>query len=165
MSSFVKILLILATSGIKFLFAPPLSFGVGFNFLQTWAFTSVGGVLGVFLFFFLGKLLLRIYMKYYRDAFRDQVHKLAHRIGKLHVAERFMPKNPKVFTWQNKLIVRIKQRWGFVGIIILTPVLLSIPLGTMIAVSLYSDRKYLPVYLSASVVVWSFLLSSGIAIL
>jgi hypothetical protein len=164
MSSFVKFLLILATSSIKFLFAPPLSFCVGFNFLQTWAFTSVGGVTGVLVFFFLGRFMLKIYAKYYREAFKDKIHALADRIGKLHLAERLLPKNPKIFSWQNKLIARIRMRWGFIGIIVLTPVLFSIPIGTLLAISLYSDRKYLPVYLSASVVVWSLLLSSTIAI-
>ncbi len=164
MSSLAKFLLILATSSIKLLFAPPLSFGVGFNFLQTWAFTSVGGVLGVLFFFFLGRIIIKVYLRYYRRAFRVKVHQLAERIGKLHIAERFMPKHPKTFTWQNKMIVRIRQKWGFIGIIVLTSVLFSIPIGTLLAVSLYSDKKYLPAYLSASVVLWSLVLSSGIAI-
>jgi hypothetical protein len=164
MSSFAKFLLILATSSIKLLFAPPLSFGVGFNFLQTWAYTSVGGVLGVLFFFFLGRLIVRIYTKYYRQAFKSKVHQLAERIGKLHIAERFLPRNPKTFTWQNKMIVRIRKRWGFAGIIVLTPIFFSIPIGTILAVSLYSDRKYLPAYLSASVVLWSLVLSTGIAV-
>lgn len=164
MSSFAKLLLIIATSSIKFLFAPPLSFGVGFNFLQTWAFTSVGGVLGVLFFFFLGRIILNLYSKYYRQAIREKVHRLAHNIGQLHLAERFMPKKPKVFTWQNKLVVKIRKRWGFIGIIIFTPVLFSIPIGTILALSLYSDKKYLPAYLSASVVMWSLVLSSGIAV-
>ena len=164
MNSFVKFLLIIATGSIKFLIAPPLSFGFGFNFLQTWAFTSVGGVLGVLFFFFLGRFILKLYSKYYRQAFKDKVHQFADSIGKLHLAEKFFPKKSKNFTWQNKLIARIKKRWGFIGIVILTPVLFSIPIGTLLALSLYSDRKYLPLYLSASVVAWSLVLSSSIAI-
>lgn len=164
MTSFVKFLLILATSSIKFLFAPPLSYGFGFGFLQTWAFTSVGGVLGVLFFFMLSKILINIYVKFYRTTVREKILQLAGRIGKRHIAERYLPKQSRVFTRQNKIIAWIRSRLGFFGVIVLAPILFSVPLGTFIVMRLYSGKKYLPVYLSASVVAWSLVISTSIAL-
>jgi hypothetical protein len=154
-------------SSVKFLLAPPLSFGLGFNFIQTLASTSAGGIMGVFVFFYFSRWLIKLYDSFLRKNVHTIVHKIAFKMKLSHIAERFFPliaRKKKVFTYSNKLYVRIRRTYGFVGIIILTPVLLSIPLGTFLAARFYPKRSYLVFYLSGSVVMWSLIMSSAIAI-
>ncbi|MBV2246186.1 MAG: hypothetical protein KUL83_03425 [Lentimicrobium sp.] len=58
------------------------------------------------------------------------------------------------------MLIKLRNRFGYPGIIILTPVLLSIPVGTFIAAKYYSGRPNLLVMLSLSVVGWSVVLTS-----
>jgi len=167
MSALLKLLIVFALSSVKFLLAPPLSFGLGFNFLQTLVSTSAGGIMGVFVFFYASRWLIKLYDSYLRKYVHKAVHSLAGSLNLSHLAERYFPliaRKKKVFTYSNKLYVKIRRKYGFIGIVILTPVLLSIPLGTFLAARFYPKRSYQVLYLSGSVVMWSLIMSSAIAI-
>jgi hypothetical protein len=160
-STIFKYLLIMAISSIKFLFAPLLSFEIGFSFIQTWITTTIGGLSGVLFFFFLSKGIISVYQRY----FATSVLRLIHQIN-TYVRQRKLIPRPKkrIFTYRNKSLVKIRRRYGLLGIIILTPVLLSIPLGTFLAIKYYPEQKNLLTYLSLSVIFWSFLMSSAMTI-
>jgi hypothetical protein len=59
-----KLLQVLIVSGIKFLFAPLVSIGYGFNYIQTALITALGGILGILFFYFLSKWIIAQYIKY-----------------------------------------------------------------------------------------------------
>lgn len=153
-------MVVLLVSSIKFLFAPAISFGMGLNFIQTWLSTSAGGIVGVLGFFFLSKWILQFYSRYffyYMHLVRVKVYSLLNlSIPVLIPARRF--------TRQNRMIIKIVKKFGMAGIVVLTPVLLSIPLGTFIATRYYSTNRYLLLYLCASVLFWSLFMSSAISI-
>jgi len=153
-------LIVLLVSSIKFLFAPALSFGLGLNFLQTWLSTTAGGIVGVVVFFFLSKWLLQLYSRYFFYYFHLVRVKI---YSKLHVTvPKFIP--ARRFTKRNRMIIKVVNKFGMAGIVILTPVLLSIPLGTFIATRYYSANRFLLVYLCSSVLFWSLLMSSAISL-
>ena len=160
MSGFLKILIVFLVSSIKFLIAPALSFGMGLNFLQTWLSTTAGGIVGVIGFFFLSRWLIQLYTKYffyYFHLLKVKIYRLLNlNIPKLIPARRF--------TRQNRMIIKIVKRFGLAGIVILTPVLLSIPVGTFIATRYYSANRFLLLYLCASVLFWSLFMSSAISL-
>jgi len=160
LSGFLKILIVFLVSSIKFLIAPALSFGMGLNFIQTWLSTTAGGIVGVVVFFFLSKWLLLLYSRY----FFFYLHLLKIKIyGLLNLSiPKFIP--ARRFTKRNRMIIRIVKKFGMAGIVILTPVLLSIPFGTFIATRYYSANRFLLVYLSASVLFWSLFMSSAISL-
>lgn len=72
--------------------------------------------------------------------------------------EKWFPskKPKKIFTKSNRRIITIKHRFGLVGIAIITPVLLSIPIGAFLAERFYKDKKKVILYLSVSGVAWCF---------
>jgi len=160
LSGFLKILIVFLVSSIKFLFAPALSFGLGLNFIQTWLSTTAGGIVGVVAFFFLSKWILLLYSRYFFYYF----HLLKTKIyGFLNInVPKFIP--ARKFTRRNRLIIKIVKKFGLAGIVILTPVLLSIPVGTFIATRYYSTNRFLLVYLSSSVLFWSLFMSSAISL-
>ena len=65
-------------------------------------------------------------------------------------------KGPKKhFTNSNRRIIKIKNRFGLIGIAALTPILLSIPLGAFLAERFYKDKKKVIIYISIATFFWS----------
>lgn len=152
-----KLIQVLIISGIKFLFAPFVSIGYGFNYFQTVSFTAIGGIAGLFFFFYLSKWMIRMYYKFCPvvvfyfggdEARKNYQESQCKKPGK------------KKFTRKNKAIINLRNKYGFLGIILLTPILLSIPIGAFLAQKYYAKKKHILVYLSVSVVMWSFFISS-----
>ncbi|NBV92178.1 MAG: hypothetical protein EBR91_08425 [Flavobacteriia bacterium] len=52
-----------------------------------------------------------------------------------------VPKGKKNFTRTNKLIIRIKNTFGIYGICFLAPLIITIPLGSIVCAKFYGDQK------------------------
>ena len=67
----------------------------------------------------------------------------------------------RVFTRTNRFIVRVKRGHGMHGLAMITPPLISIPIGSILAAKYFHhDRRTLPTLLS-SVVIWSVVLTAA----
>jgi hypothetical protein len=64
----------------------------------------------------------------------------------------------KRFTSSNRFLVRVKQRFGLGGIAALTPIILSIPVGVLFALSLTHDKKKIMISMIISVLFWATVL-------
>lgn len=152
-----KLLQVLFISAVKFLFAPFISIGYGFNYFQTVLITAVGGILGILFFYFLSRWIIRQYNLYSPLVFSyftgDKIEKSKRTLLNDNLLK-------KKFTRKNKLIINIRNKYGYLGIILLTPVLLSIPIGAFLAQKYYSKKNNTLIYLSISIVLWSFFISS-----
>jgi hypothetical protein len=73
--------------------------------------------------------------------------------------------NKRVFTKRNRRIVRIWKRYGLTGIALITPVILSIPIGTLIANSLVDDRRKILIYMFFSILFWSVAMTTAFEML
>jgi len=160
LSGFLKILIVFAVSSIKFLIAPALGFSMGLNFVQTLLSTTAGGISGVFIFFFLSRWFLLLYSKYFSFYAHQSRVKFYSFLNK--EIPKFIP--AKRFTKRNRLIIKLVRSYGLVGIVALTPILLSIPVGTFLATRYYSANRFLLVYLCGSVLFWSLFMSSAISL-
>jgi hypothetical protein len=124
-------------SSIKFFLAPTTSVIAGYGFLSTVLITFFGAAIGFVIFFRFWQFI------------------------KLGIQKVFKPKKKKkkTFSRKNKLIVRAKTTYGLIGIAILTPCLLGIPLGAILASNYYpNNKKVIPVFLS-SILIWSVTLT------
>ena len=159
--SVFKLFQVLLLSGLKFLFGPPLSFKLGFNFFQTILTTTIGGVMGVIFFYFLSEIILHLFRKvwpYLKSFFIDQKKVIIKPIKKTN------EKIKKTFSLKNKIIVYARKKYGLWGIAFLTPILLSIPVGTFLANKYYKNKKSVLLSLTLSIVCWSIIMSSIYAI-
>ena len=136
MSTLLKILIVISLSGLKFMIAIPLSaIQYDFNFVQTLLFSLSGGIIGVFLFSML--------------------------IDTINI---LFPKKKKIKRKRKRgikevITIKAARKYGVYGIAAITPILLSIPIGTIIALRLFPEkRKTVPVLMS-SVVIWATILS------
>ena len=135
MTVFLKILAVISLSGVKFLFAIPLSaIKYDFNFLQTLLFSVIGGVIGVFIFSYLSEKISRFLSS-----------KLKSRRKKRGV--------------KKAVAIKTARKYGLFGIAFLTPIFLSIPIGTYLALYFFPNKKKTIPILITSVVGWSFVLS------
>ncbi len=133
---------VFAMSTVKFAVSPVMAYGLGFGFLDTLLITSSGGCLGVFVFYRSSGWFMRR-----SRARRDRA------LARGEPAKRN-------FNRTNRMIVRVKRGQGMLGLVLLTPAVISIPIGTVIAAKYFgNDRRTLPL-LFFSVVVWSLALSA-----
>ena len=155
--SVFKLIQVVILSGIKFLFAPLISVGYGFNYFQTVIFTTIGGVAGLLFFYFLSKWIIRQYLTFCPLVFSYFTGQKVEKAKKiLNCSDQ--PK--KVFTKRNRYLINFRFKYGYFGLILLTPVLLSIPIGAFLAQKYYSKKTNVLIHMSISVIMWSFCISS-----
>ncbi|GAB4253851.1 MAG: hypothetical protein Kow0079_09740 [Vicingaceae bacterium] len=137
MGQLIEILVLLLLSATKFAFAATyLLFDKGFGYWHTVLILLSGGITGVFIFYFLGSWITTKYYQYKKNS---------------------TPK--KRFTKFNRFLVKIKYSYGIYGIAFLTPILLSIPVGSIVLSRyFYNDKKRNIGMLIVSVLFWSLAL-------
>jgi hypothetical protein len=131
---FLELLSVALLSGVKFIVGVGLAITYGLPFLVSALSTFLGGIVGVMVYMFFGEYLLRVFRRL------------------------FPPK--RRFTRARRRVVRLKQRGGLWLIAFLTPLLLSIPLGTFASVSLGFPWYRILLAMSLSLAFWSLLLFS-----
>jgi len=139
--SFWQISSVFLVSGIKLVWgAVPMGLGFGFSILKTIFVTCAGGFFGVLVFVLLSDFLIQRVKKRREKKKLDTENK----------------KPVKIFNRKNKMIVKIKKRFGLIGIAFLTPILFSIPLGCFLAMRYFKQKQKVISYMFASVIFWSF---------
>ena len=140
-------------SGLKFLFAPFTAEFFHYGFWKSFLITTSGGATGIVVFTFVGDIIVawwRHLMALIKSFFTNR---------KVEAIERAQKDK---FTRTNKLIVRVKRRFGLAGLAFLTPCLLSIPIGTFVINRFFKRKWKILISLFISLFFWSFLLN-GIA--
>jgi len=136
----MKELIIIVSSTWKFAATFPIAIYLfKMSFLETILYTNIGGFIGVVVFMMLSKGLIKIF-----DAFWPKKLKCKR-------------KSSKVFTRRNRRLIILKNKYGLPGIVILTPVLLSIPLGVFLNTKYYGHKKMSYLYLLLGQIGWSFI--------
>lgn len=143
----LKIIEILLIASIKFVFAPFEAERYGFNFKDAFLITTTGGIVGIILFSLIGELIAFGWRKVIRF-FKKPLQK--------------EEKPKKKFTRSRRFAMRIKMRFGLLGLVITTPSVISIPIGSFLIHRFYRKKVRNILLLSASLILWSFLLN-GIA--
>lgn len=117
---------------------PVAIYAMEMSITETLIYTNTGGILGIFIFTFFSDFLIKIWDKYWPEKL-----KLNRKTG-------------KIFTKRNRWYVKIKLRYGLFGLVILTPVILSIPIGSFLIVKYYGLKKINIIYMIAGIIFWSF---------
>jgi len=140
----INILLTILFSSVKFAMTFPVAvIQFEFSFFETILWTNVGGILGIYFFAFLSDKLIAWWNRNFRKS-RSK-------------GSPDESSGKKVFTRRKRRIVRIKQKYGLLGIALSTPILLSIPLGTFLVVRYYRFSRTKFLYLIVSNLAWSII--------
>jgi hypothetical protein len=109
------------------------------TFLETILYTNIGGLIGIIAFTILSRGFLRIIDTMW--AGKSQNSK----------------SSKKIFTRRNRRLVLLKNKFGLPGIIVLTPVLLSIPVGVVLITKYFGRKKVNYLYLLTAQFIWSII--------
>lgn len=167
MNQLGKIILVILLSSVKFVAGPSFAYydqRYEFSFVETIFYCVLGGMLGVIVFTYFSRTIISIWHRFNHKvklafvksepfsspvADVDQVLDIHYE----YIEKKSEPK--KIFTRRNRSIVKIWKKYGLYGIAFLTPIILSIPIGTIIANSLVDNRKKILLYMFVSLVFWS----------
>ena len=127
----IKIASIMFASAFKMLFGVPMSLGFGYGILETLILASLGGIIGVIVFTFFSHWLIQAMDKF-----------------------TFFNRQPKVFSRRNRMIIRVRQKFGLMGLAFIAPNL-TIPVGTFVLVKYFKNRRKIILYESLSVIFWA----------
>ncbi|MCK6639885.1 MAG: hypothetical protein L6Q81_07340 [Bacteroidia bacterium] len=149
-TQWLKIVEVALISSVKFLFAPFEAERQGMGFAQAFGVTTTGGAVGILVFYYAGSAIAAWWS--------NNVAKVKSFFTRRPITD-FTGENKRVMTRTNKRVVWIKQKFGLVGIAFVTPCLISIPIGTLVAVAFYRKRKPVILYLMISLLLWSLTLN------
>lgn len=110
----------------------PLAIALNFSFMETIVITSAGGLIGTLAFVYLSEWLIRAWGIFFPRS-----------------------KKARVFTKRNRMIVRVKNKFGLMGLSLLTPLFFSIPIGSFLAVRYYRNKGLIVAHMALSILLWS----------
>jgi hypothetical protein len=131
----LKYVAVILTSSVKYLFGVFAAIGANLNFIETLLCTVGGGMLGVVVYLYLWEGILFVY----------------HKIN---------PPKPKEFKPVGKhrrKLLKFIIKYEIVGIVILTPLLLSVPVGTILAAAFEENKWKIKRYMFFSFLGWTLL--------
>jgi hypothetical protein len=125
-----------ALAVVKFLFLPWIMvLGAGKGFIETFLVTISGAGIGVWLISFFGEKLF------------------------LYLSARARKKGKKVFTRSRRHIVRVKNRYGLQGLMMIGG-LISVPVTTLLAVKYYRHVRFMQWKVIGGFTIWAAVLTS-----
>lgn len=157
----IKILHVILLASVKYFFTLPYALVIGLEFEQAIIAVLAGGIGGFLFFYYLSHPVIRAF-----NVAWPCICNLVPQFIKLRYHE-FCSRNKagrkiKIFTRRNRFLARFRKSYGFWGIIISTPLFLTIPLGAFLAGKYYSHRRHLVLYMVISIVGWAAVLSGVI---
>lgn len=153
-----KILHVVLLASVKYFFTLPYAMIIGLDYKEAILAVLAGGIGGFLFFYYLSKPVFRglqqarpFICKLFPVALRTRYKSIC--------KNNKQSRNSKRFTRKNRFLAKFRRSYGFWGIIISTPLFLTIPLGAFLAGKYYSKRKFLVGYMILSIVGWAAVLS------
>ncbi|HKJ79211.1 MAG TPA: hypothetical protein VKA10_06730 [Prolixibacteraceae bacterium] len=156
----IKFVHVILLAAVKFILTLPYAMVIGLKFEEALAAVLIGGIGGFLFFFYLSRSFV--------SGFNKMVP-LFMRWVPLFVKMRYQAflekkklKKVRIFTRKSRLIARLKRTYGLPGIIVTTPLFLTIPVGAFLASKYYSKTRHIVLYMILSIVGWTAVLSAVI---
>ena len=141
MPSLVKIVNVFLLATVKYFYTPIYAFIIGLDFFETIVTLIAGGIFGFFVFYYLSNMLILSARILKPSVIKYTPEGILNRMRIWKQKRAIKRKNRKKFSKRNKMIVKARSNYGMWGICLLTPVLLSIPLGAFLLRKYYHQRK------------------------
>lgn len=147
-TGWLETLIFLLLASVKFAVAVPFFIIENkLSFVQGVLFGVSSGLLGILTFMFLSTVILRFW------------HWLKEQLGIQRT------KSKKVFTKRSRMMVRIKSKYGLAGIALLSPIIISIPIGVFLAMRYFKNKKRVFLYMFSGVILWSLIFASSASLI
>lgn len=153
-----KILHVILLASVKYFFTLPYAMIIGLNYQQALISVLIGGIGGFLFFYYLSASIIK-FLEYAKPKICLLIPQFLEL--KFHVFfQRMAVKKPvRIFSKKSRFLVKVKTTYGFWGIIIATPFLLTIPVGAFLASRYYAKRPQTVPFMIISIISWAGLLS------
>jgi len=166
MDEILKALSVIGISSVKFIGGPVLGYAYDYSTWEIILYTVIGGMAGVVGISYFSQWVMALYHKYKKNRLRRRAMIFEKKLIKValenpgstwHHTE--VKSTKKIFSKRNRNIVKYWKKFGLAGIAIFTPVFISIPIGTFIAMKYVPDRKKVMAYMFCSLIFWAFVIT------
>ncbi|WP_163322220.1 hypothetical protein [Draconibacterium mangrovi] len=154
----LKILHIVLLASVKYIVTLPYAMIIGLDYKYALLAVLTGGIGGFLFFYYISKPLNRELMRLWPCFCKAIPNSMRGRYRNWCI-NRMKKKPKRIFTRRNRFISRMRSNYGFWGIIIATPVLLTIPIGAFLANKYYAQRRHTVLYMILSIIGWAGVLS------
>lgn len=149
-----KIVQVFLLATVKYVLTFPYALLIGLNFEQTLISVTLGGIAGFFFFYHFSGFAIRRFHHVKTFLLRYIPHSMRLKYRQLMSWRKKMT-GEKVFSKRNRFIARFRAKFGLPGIVILSPVILSIPIGAFLLNKYYSKHKLAMSYMVLSIISWT----------
>ena len=158
----IKLIHVFFLATVKYFITFPYALLIGLDETQAIIAVTVGGISGFFFFYYLSAVIIRVF-KSRKDDMVNFIDKYL-KIDLNWIFRKLKPKAP-TSSRKKRMFIKFRNKYGFVGIIIATPVILSIPIGAFLLNRYYSRKKHVFAYMILSILGWAILFSAIVIIL
>jgi hypothetical protein len=146
-------------AAVKYLVTLPYAMIIGLEYKYAIVAVLVGGIGGFLFFYYLSKPLDRGFMVLVSVICELIPNRIKSRYGTYCQSRDEKRRMKKNFSRRSRFFVKLKTTYGLWGIIIATPVILTIPIGAFLANKYYARKKFIVLYMILSIVAWGGVLS------
>lgn len=154
MVAILKIIQVFLLASVKYVLTFPVALLIGLNFQQTLIAVTLGGIAGLFFFYHFSGFAIKRF--HHVKAFLRRHLPLPVRLKyRQLLVWRKAITGERVFTRRNRFIVNFRQKFGLLGIVVLSPVILSLPIGAFLLNKYYSKHKLALPFMVLSILSWT----------
>jgi hypothetical protein len=135
MEVLLKMLTVILWSAVKYIVGIGFAIGFGYNLIETLLLTVGGGMLGVVVYLYLWTFILGIYHRYFPKKVK-----------------------PIKFSKNKRRLVTIIKKYEVWGIAFLTPMILTPPLGTILASTIEPNKWRIKLIMFISFCFWTLVI-------
>ncbi len=153
MPHFLKLINVFLLATVKYFYTPLYALVIGLSFFESLLAMVSGGVFGFLVFYYFSGFMISSFQRITASSHLNPRFRLRKKYYRWVLKRKEKRKSRKKFTRRNKMIIKTRSVYGMWGIILLTPILLSIPLGAFLLRKYYhSNKAALPIMLVTIVV-------------
>ena len=149
-----KIIQVFLLATVKYVLTFPYAVMIGLNFEQTLISVTLGGLAGFFFFYKCSGYILRQFHHVKTFVWKHSPRYIRLKFRQLREWRKRVT-GEKVFTKTNRFIVRFRTKYGLIGIIIASPIFLSLPIGAFLLNKYYPKHKLVMPYMVLSILSWA----------
>lgn len=141
MPHYLKIIQVFFLAMIKYFYAPIYGVAIRVGFWYNFFALIAGGMLAFMTYYHFSKIALVLSTRlgpFFHTVLPDSWHEARER---RKTRRRIKRSHRRKFTWWNKFMIKFRRQYGMWGIILLTPVFLSLPVGAFLLRKYYIDNK------------------------